>query len=49
MKCNHLKLPMFRINNKGKLSGIMAKTTLTYLYFIYCVSHIGDYENDNSI
>jgi hypothetical protein len=39
MKCRRLKALTFRINNKGRLSGITAKTALTYLYFIYCVSH----------
>lgn len=39
MKCRRLKALTFRINNKGRLSGIKAKTALTRLYFIYCVSH----------
>jgi hypothetical protein len=39
MKCRRLKALTFRINNKGRLSGITVKTALTRLYFIYCVSH----------
>ena len=39
MKCRRLKALAFRIDNKGRLSGITAKTALTRLYFIYCVSH----------
>ena len=39
MKCRRLEVLTFRISNKGRLSGITAKTALTRLYFIYCVSH----------
>ena len=39
MKCRRIETLTFQINNKGRLSGITAKTALTRLYFIYCVSH----------
>lgn len=39
MKCGRLEALAFQINNIGRLSGITAKTALTRLYFIYCVSH----------
>lgn len=38
MKCRRSKAFTFRINNKGRLSGVTVKTALTRL-FIYCVSH----------
>jgi hypothetical protein len=38
LECRCLKALTFQINNKGRLSGIMAKTALNPLYFIYCVS-----------
>ena len=43
MKCRRLKALSFRISNKGRLSGLTAKTALTRLYFIYCVSHRFNY------
>lgn len=48
MKCRRLGALEFRINNKGRLSGITAKTALTRLYFIYCVSH-RFYYDDNKL
>lgn len=39
MKCRRLQRPFTRHQGKGRLSGITAKTALTRLYFIYCVSH----------
>lgn len=39
MKCRRFKALTFQINGKGRLSEITAKTALTRLYFIYCVSH----------
>ena len=39
MKCRRLQRPFARHQKKGRLSGITAKTALTRLYFIYCVSH----------
>lgn len=39
MKCRQLQRPFTRHQEKGRLSGITAKTALTHLYFIYCVSH----------
>lgn len=44
MKCRRLEALTFQISNKGRLSGITAKTALTHLYFIYCVSHRFYYE-----
>lgn len=46
MKCRRLKVLIFRIKNKGRLSGITAKTALTRLYFIYCVSHRFYYDDN---
>ena len=45
MKCRRLEALTSQINNKGRLSGITAKTALTRLYFIYCVSHRFYYAN----
>lgn len=39
MKCRRLHRPFARHQEKGRLSGITAKTALNRLYFIPCVSH----------
>lgn len=45
MKCRQLQKPFTRHQEKGRLSGITAKTALTRQYFIYCVSHSFYYES----